>query len=282
MKAGCLLARVRSAVLFGLVVGCTRDPSPAVEERSEFAMEFARRFCAVQTNCPCDDAAPLPDCERFVESVVSKREATAKRNGLVYDEECAQEALARVDWLGTCEADPQDQPGGPPCPVYTKHRDVGEECTGYSGTPLMSDCRAGLECLSLHGVCFDLDDPRFLSLGEMCSGPSTVPGHPEECGPGLICDLFGTGKCVALPPIVATGGTCTSELACAPGDYCRGQTPDDLPSTEAPGVCTPATTPLNAACEHFLECEEYWCIDGICFSGDAPLCFALDSIAATG
>lgn len=265
------------AALLGLTLlsGCVARHA---EERSEFAMEFARRFCAVQAACPCRNADPVPDCESVVESILGEREAEAKRNGLFFDEACAQHVLERADWFGTCEADPQDDPGGPYCPVYTKGRDVGEECRGYWDYPGMSDCRAGLECAG--GTCNDPDDPRLGALGEPCGGPPIVPGHANGCGPGLICDLIETGTCVALPPAVSTGGLCTSRLACRDGDYCRGQTPDDLPSVEMPGVCTTATTPLNAACEHFLECEEYWCINGICSAGEAPLCLALDAVAA--
>ena len=235
----------------GALVGCTDRESPG----GRVAREFAAHLCPVADACPCEQV--LHDCEQTVLDRVGVWERRALDLGLVLDEECLDGALETLDAFAECGTNWFGE-----CYVYTGGANVGEPCEQVDDIGIMSPCAQGLFCRN--GACAEESRP-ILDVGEQCAteDSSIVPVGPNGgvCREPLRCDWMASNVCVETSP---TGATCTRETNCWFGDFCRGSSPDVMPSDDDPGVCAPRTKQQGEACEYLYECLDTICVDGIC------------------
>ncbi len=268
---------MRRPLAFALVLLAVLAPSCTDRTRpdSEYGRRLAEHLCAVQTACDCDEELLIPDCEARVLREFLVTEQRALDAGIERDEACFEEMLASIDELVSCLPVPESQ--GVSCRVYTAGADVGEPCRIYDFFPFMTECRAGLYCDG--GFCRGPIDPHILHEGEICTETQGLrpTGDLGQCAVGLDCDMFDTRTCVPSPywPPIPTGEVCASLTPCEPGSYCRTTEPEELPSEDNPGICTPHT-PEGQPCTHFLECTTV-CIDGVCEPPPPRLCGTLEA-----
>ena len=236
----------------GGFLGCTERESPG----GPVARGFAAHLCPIADACPCEQV--FHDCEQTVLDRVGAWERRALDLGLTLDGECLDGALETIDRSAECGAESFGD-----CNVYTGGADVGEPCEHIDNFGIMSQCSHGLFCRG--GVCAEQSRP-ILGVGELCA--TTVDGMMIPVGPGggvcqepLKCDWMESMVCVETSP---TGAACTRETDCSFGDFCRGPSPDVLPSKDEPGVCAPRTKQQGESCEYLGECVDSLCVDGIC------------------
>jgi len=273
---------MRRTTIFAMFVLDLAACSVRTQHHSEAGREFAQRLCAIQNNCNCvedfqiTEDIIIPDCETRVEREFAESEQRALDAGLVYDPECMEVFLEKIDALGDCGLNGLHYG---PCVVYGGNREEGEPCEVFDVYPLMSSCRAGLGCAD--GICKDSALP-ILPLGAICSTEQAdLPtGSLGRCDEGLLCDSLYTRRCEPTmydpaPP----GGECTFPYECLDDYFCRPQGEDLEPSEERPGVCV-ERTPLDEPCTLAYECEWY-CNVGRCWQPQPALCYMLDSWSAS-
>lgn len=225
------------------------------------AREFAAHLCPIVDACACDQA--LDDCEQLVVDRVGRWEQGAIDLGLTLDEACLDLALQTIDGFAECGREWFGD-----CYVYSGAAGVGEPCERVDDLGLMSKCAPGLFCRG--GICGEESEPT-LDVGEQCatSPDGIIPVAPNGgfCREPLKCDWMGSMVCVETSP---TGATCTAEVECAIGDFCRASSPDVVPTEANPGVCTTRTKNRGEACEYANECVDTLCVDGTCHEFSEP------------
>lgn len=256
--------------------------SVRTEHYSEAGHEFAQRLCAVQSRCNCTEDiiitedVMIPDCEKEVEREFSESERRALDAGLIFDPECMETFLEKIDALGECGLQDLD-PGS--CVVYSANGDVGDPCEIFDVLPLMSTCRAGLGCPD--GLCRDPELP-ILSQGSLCSTEQAdLPtGWLGQCDEGLYCDSRDSRTCLPSTYEPAPlGGECTLPYECLDYNICKPQGDELEPSEERPGVCV-ERTPVGEPCTLAYECEWY-CESGRCKQPQPSLCYTLYNWSAS-
>jgi hypothetical protein len=260
---------LRLIILATFVVGFA-SCSARTQSYSEAGREFARRLCAIQNDCGCADDVIIPDCEAQVEQEFTESERRALEDGLVYDAECMEVFLERIDELGACGVEYPEP--GPPCAVYGGDADVGDPCEVFDTMPIMSGCRIDLACID--GTCTDLENQAKLPLGAICSADQHIvpTGNLGECDEGLRCDSADTRACVAATPIpqAPLGEECVQPYGCVDDGICRPQVSDPAPSEERPGICVERTPPGDP-CTLVYECDRI-CEAGRCQEAPPVLC----------
>jgi len=247
---------------------------PACTERptldSDVGRQIADHLCPIQDGCDCDPDHLIPSCDTEVEREFARRERVALEHGLELDPTCLASFLDGIDSIAACE---RLNGALPDCAVYVGDADVGDACTYYGFLPMMTDCRAGLDCNQ--GLCRDLVNPTILHEGERCAESLDDPpsGALGKCAEGLQCDFRDTLTCVprAPIPIIPEGGTCDDSNVCTLGTYCRPPEGIDYASDEHPGTCS-APTPTGQPCSLEYECDEYYCEAGTCQPPPISLC----------
>jgi hypothetical protein len=189
------------------------DDGPAV---SAWAAEFAAVQCRLaHVECDCSDPQTSSEdqCIDAITSVLENASAEAEAAGLIYDADCAAEALAGAEEFGCGTWSELDGDCSKCTPNRVYHGDVavGDACLTHGG---FSDCEAGALCL--YGVCVacgaEIEIPS-LAAGQTCVDANYNPlGVCEE---GLRCDLA-TAVCVQVPAI---GESCPDGV-CVIGAHC--------------------------------------------------------------
>ena len=163
----------------------------------------------------CGDVADKAFCVAVYDQLFNDGTLKADQaNGSIsYDDKLAGEC---IDALGGASCDPttQDNRVEPQsCKDAVKgNRHAGDACYNdlqcSSGSCNITNTTCGMACCA--GTCA-MDPPAAVAIGQSCAS--------APCVDGAYCD--GTSTCAAL---IAIGGTCTTDNACAYGSVCAGTT----------------------------------------------------------
>ncbi len=218
-----------ATVVIGAVACADREP-----RESLVGQQAADRLCPIQAECDCEEDLLIPECEATVTREIGRTEQRAIENGLVLDEACLGEFLARLTELGSCgPATPAEGPSLT-CAVYSGTAEEGEPCEFYDLFPVMVNCRPGLECKQ--DICSTQDGfappPAGVPVGEEC-------GFGNACAEGGHCqrdydDIDSIGLCVEN---TAVGQPCSLPHECS--FLCEE------------GTCQPLPTRLCLVLEHW-------------------------------
>ena len=224
---------------------CSVERVSEVDETS-FATDLAAVECAFYFSCECEDYG-YPDeafCRDSLEGLYDALVDPARKAGLTFDPQCAQEAVDSyasevcldsvfdgVESDGTCSY----------CSIYHGDKAVGEDCTIYAE---FDDCATGLYCDE--GKC--VDPCAVAAQGEPCDS-----GSIDGCEPGFHCPLDEDPVCTKTPTM---GEAC--EFLCAGDLYCSFD-----------GVCA-ATPKLGEACEGPCAEGSACSNDGVCVEPPGP------------
>jgi hypothetical protein len=270
------------ALSFAGLLACNNETST-----DAFVDQGSKEICdaVIACNCEYPNGAVYDHCIAQLTVNGDALVQTNRLEGLSFDGDCADEAVAAIKELGCGVniADP-DAKCTAECKLWYGPMGKGATCVNVEG---FDNCKQGLRCGS-EGVCIDpCAEPKLPKIGEVCG---TLLG----CVEGAFCDTASSINAVCQP-LPAAGQPCTpQEERCLEGLICDTSDPDVRVCVVPPGVgaecilgqcatglfCDNAAMPavcaapptLGAACLGFCQAPYVCSADLVCIEPPPQVC----------